>query len=939
VLFEEASTSSRKEQLIPSIEQAILHLTAQDKQELTRYFEQLSQNPSNEPLRVAFLDTLQGKCPQSFLEHLLHIPNPAGLRISYVRHQEELDASIKKITSRTPTQVKIIRTVRLEGKLSVFESYLKEDIIATITTPDGNIQQQHPGSAHCVAFAQGLYFKQKPTHPLMEFAIHNLFSRLAGSLTPPSELVRFDIQLTGKTLSYPVLISQGIPGPTLKTLERDPSLQTLDITRLTWFLLGSLLTRPGDGRLSNYVVKDNLLFCIDNDLSFVEPVTQYRFSKEINFCSALFCLPEQPLSSEVFNQFIHLDRTALLDGWIEDVIAREKQYISLFTPEETERLWSEDPNNRFIPTILFKEGTLVTLDVQFGQLQAYLQQQLERGAPITPQDLLKQLINLQDTVQSSVGPIVAKAYSQPADTLGKRLAKAVGRHQEASLTSAQFLEKTFKKIPSTEEVHKKKVFSPEKAREELLHSLLQNPQIGVMQDRENHLSLRGDFTCLVTHGGPDTVRQTFVLKALQFLAKKKQHTSIVLRSCAVLDYYSLQPFLQDTIEHLDISYSPNIHPFDISQIRKRCPRLKRLHLEGCDQLKNIDMGLFQSLEELSIRNCSNLISLRIQAPRLRSLSAQNTTSLSNLTLDVQSFPLIDLKKSPCTDLKINPLENICREPLDFENVYHFYMHQLTQIEAYSPVNERQCDIALDRLKGICENLKSSRHSIKYQEHVLEKIERLYFGINKWQRYFGVELVAPYLPPDIREILQGPCPIFPGKKVAETHFLTLIPEGMSLEQLESLTQNPKEGNKIGFRCKDVTTWWEQKDDTTWEQHAKTSSGKAHWVLMTNDVIPDSRYKTWKDQQTLAATFKGQGYELLSGIDAATCLLTEYVQTGRRFYTDSPWTWTRCVEQVKSGSSQRPLAIGGFAPDGVTVTYDGMFGVDYVINGVGVARKFF
>ncbi|MFS8564182.1 MAG: hypothetical protein LVR00_07730, partial [Rhabdochlamydiaceae bacterium] len=104
MLFEEASTSSRKEQLIPSIEQAILHLTAQDKQELTRYFEQLSQNPSNEPLRVAFLNTLQGKCPQSFLEHLLHIPNPAGLRISYVRHQEELDASIKKITSRTPTQ-------------------------------------------------------------------------------------------------------------------------------------------------------------------------------------------------------------------------------------------------------------------------------------------------------------------------------------------------------------------------------------------------------------------------------------------------------------------------------------------------------------------------------------------------------------------------------------------------------------------------------------------------------------------------------------------------------------------------------------------------------------------------------------------------------------------------------------------------------------------
>jgi hypothetical protein len=159
--------------------------------------------------------------------------------------------------------------------------------------------------------------------------------------------------------------------------------------------------------------------------------------------------------------------------------------------------------------------------------------------------------------------------------------------------------------------------------------------------------------------------------------------------------------------------------------------------------------------------------------------------------------------------------------------------------------------------------------------------------------------------------------------------------MSLEQLESLTQNPKEGNKIGFRCKDVTTWWEQKDDTTWEQHAKTSSGKAHWVLMTNDVIPDSRYKTWKDQQTLAATFKGQGYELLSGIDAATCILLEYVETGHRFYSNTPFTYTQCVEQVRVESSKWPLIIGGFASGGLLVDYSKAGVYDYL--GVGVARK--
>ena len=203
-----------------------------------------------------------------------------------------------------------------------------------------------------------------------------------------------------------------------------------------------------------------------------------------------------------------------------------------------------------------------------------------------------------------------------------------------------------------------------------------------------------------------------------------------------------------------------------------------------------------------------------------------------------------------------------------------------------------------------------------------------FGALKWEQYFGLKVIEPKLPPDIDKILQGPCPIFPGKKVAETHFLKLIPEDMTLERLESLTQNPREGNKMGFR---------DKGPKTWAQHAKTPSGRAHWVLMTNDVIPGSRSKSWKDQQTLAATFKGQGYELLSGVDAATCLLLEYVETERRFYADSPWTWTRCVEQVKVGSSQWPLAIGGFAPGGAIVDYS-----DYVDSddsrGVGVARKF-
>lgn len=210
-----------------------------------------------------------------------------------------------------------------------------------------------------------------------------------------------------------------------------------------------------------------------------------------------------------------------------------------------------------------------------------------------------------------------------------------------------------------------------------------------------------------------------------------------------------------------------------------------------------------------------------------------------------------------------------------------------------------------------------------------------FGALKWEQYFGLKVAEPALPSDIEKILSGPCPIFPGKKVAETHFLTLVPEGMTLEKLEALMLSAQQGNKIGFR---------DKERTVWEQHKKTPSGKTHWVLLTNDVIPESIPKSWKDQQALAANYRSQGYELLSCVDVATSLFLEYVQTGKRFYTetgtrfytDTPGTYTRCVEQHVFGSSQWPLFIGGFASGGLYVNYD--VGA-HEIGGVSLARKFF
>lgn len=254
-----------------------------------------------------------------------------------------------------------------------------------------------------------------------------------------------------------------------------------------------------------------------------------------------------------------------------------------------------------------------------------------------------------------------------------------------------------------------------------------------------------------------------------------------------------------------------------------------------------------------------------------------------------------------------------------------------QAEA-APLTQSPTKYEDDLAKSMAESLKTAPKSTAAVEAVAKPpvlaLPTMAFGALKWEQYFGLKVEEPKLPPDINDILEGPCPIFNGKKVAETHFLTLIPEGMTLAYLQTLTQNPRQGNKIGFRDRGIA----------WDQYSQIPTDKTHWVLMTNDVIPDSRKKSWEAQQALPAKLTWQEYELLSGIDAGICLLIQYVETGLRFYSFDSLTWTRCVEQVKDGSYEWPLAIGGFKDGaGLRVFYLGAHEMGFF--GVGLCRKFY
>jgi hypothetical protein len=194
-----------------------------------------------------------------------------------------------------------------------------------------------------------------------------------------------------------------------------------------------------------------------------------------------------------------------------------------------------------------------------------------------------------------------------------------------------------------------------------------------------------------------------------------------------------------------------------------------------------------------------------------------------------------------------------------------------------------------------------------------------FGPKEWFIYFGMRLKnVPRLPPDISEILYSPCLFWLGKKVHETHLLILVPQTvngqpLTLKILGELVKKPLTGFATQYKF------------FYFGEYTDLAAPPSHWVFLTRDVIEGSRKKSYQDQQTLLSQ-KGHGaYVVPTILDATVCIFMEYVRSGTRLYSDSPWTYTRSQEKY---NDEWQLCVGGFALDapgglGVTGT-DGVAG---------------
>jgi energy-coupling factor transporter ATP-binding protein EcfA2 len=248
--------------------------------------------------------------------------------------------------------------------------------------------------------------------------------------------------------------------------------------------------------------------------------------------------------------------------------------------------------------------------------------------------------------------------------------------------------------------------------------------------------------------------------------------------------------------------------------------------------------------------------------------------------------------------------------------------------------EENLEIDLDKLQGHYDEL-----SQKEQEQLLlAKIISQAFGPQAWSQYYGEVGEAPALPRDITQILDAPCPFWPEKQVKDTHLLVLMPatvdgEPFTLNLLAKLVQRPKNG---GYKTK-----YKFYGDETKAQIGNNSPYRSYWLLMTRDVLPESRDKWWSGQRELVAAHAsrtGLPYELPRALEAATAILTHYVRNGERLYGDAPYTCTSCQESISVLPILPcfPAVVGGLASSGLRI-YD--YGYDFSNDG-GVAgfRKF-
>ena len=200
-----------------------------------------------------------------------------------------------------------------------------------------------------------------------------------------------------------------------------------------------------------------------------------------------------------------------------------------------------------------------------------------------------------------------------------------------------------------------------------------------------------------------------------------------------------------------------------------------------------------------------------------------------------------------------------------------------------------------------------------------------YGKIEWEKYFGyrVEGDVPELPPGLNREVELMSSQLKGVKKAAACSLLLMPRGLTLNMLVELIKKPE---------KDRKTLVYYIPPNVVEQLGNRAIDKTCWVLFYEGVIEGSEGKTYEEQKALIEKKTDSQCSLPKLIETLTCIAFKRVETGERLFISTPWTFTRCEEEVDG----EPLVIGGFSPWGLSINEYDIY--DCTRGGAAASRKF-
>lgn len=206
---------------------------------------------------------------------------------------------------------------------------------------------------------------------------------------------------------------------------------------------------------------------------------------------------------------------------------------------------------------------------------------------------------------------------------------------------------------------------------------------------------------------------------------------------------------------------------------------------------------------------------------------------------------------------------------------------------------------------------------------------------------------PPLPWNIHQILDSKCPVYGDQlkpdrthyKIKDTHILYLIPgEFATLHHLEENILKPY-GAKT---CPKGDTHPFQFASFVHKEHGDAPFLDTHWVLMTKDILPGSREKTWKDQVAIITTLKKKAftaYDPPTLQESYAAILLHKVATGQSLFVSDRYvyTCTRVQEMVFIKDVRYHLSLGGFSYSGIMLNT--CFTPTCPLVGIAAVRRFY